>query len=266
MNIPGPELASKQAACLTAARQLGGRFGWRLLADADWADQAAGICTATTEKDAFQACLNVYSRALYDACCNAQDAAHQKQAYTELHYYLFQKAQWLCPDDWVEEAAQTTLAQIFEKIGQCRDPGAFLLWAWNWLRAAIKKISRPYQYEIQMPDRKDDDSWDDDARGDDLQDDAAWIVDEIARLFDEPQVIDDLRDCITQALQQNPGARRQMCALLWKYFDEYSAQKIATILNTTVGAVYRLRNSALKKLRECMERKGYSASSPNRKV
>lgn len=266
MNIPGHELESKQAACLMAAQQLAGRFDWHLLSAEDWAGQAVGICAAATEKDAFQACLNVYSRALYDACRNLRDAPRQEQAYTELHYYLFQKARRLCPDDLMEDAAQAALALVFDKIGQCRDPSRFLLWAWYWLRDAIKSLSKPYKHEVPMPNKTNDDSGGADGWDNDLQDDAAWIVDEFARLFDESQIVDDLRDCITQILQQQPGARRQMCALLWKYFDEYGAQKIAAILETTVGAVYRLRNSALRKLRECLERKGHTAAALRREV
>ncbi len=255
MNIRGQELQTKQSAFSTAVQQLAGRFDWGLLSEDDWSDQAANVCMTTPDMEPFEACLNVYARALYDACRNGQDASRQAQAYTELHHYLFQKACRRCPANLVEEAAQTALELVFEKIGTCRNPGAFLAFAGNWLLAAIKLESGAHPPGA-APDPGDDDVWADDA----------WAADEFADLLADLQMGDDLKDCIAEIQRRRPRARNQLNAFLWKYFDGFSDQEIAAFLHTTVGHVYVLCHRAKEKLRKCLARRGYPASSPNGKV
>ncbi len=238
MNIREHELQSIQSDCLTAVRQLAGRFGWHVLSEEDWVAEAVHLCMTPSDMKPFEACLNVYARAMYDACRNSRDAPRQAQAYTELHYYLFQKARRRCPAGLVEDATQTALMLVVEKIGTCRDPGAFLAFAFNWLLAAIKTVLRSYPPGTTTGEGDGD----------------SWVDDEFADLLDDLLKVDSLKGCIGEMQQQHPRAHDQLNAVLWKYFGGFSDQEIAEFLHTTVGHVYVLRHRAMTKLRECIER------------
>jgi DNA-directed RNA polymerase specialized sigma24 family protein len=218
--------------CRAAVRQLIDRFDWRLLPEEEF---VAGCVRTLTEKPAMipkQACLNVYSRELYDAC---QDVCRQEQAYQGLHDYLYRTACYRRPEV-AEDAVQEALRLIFEQIDTCRNPGAFLCFARFKLLQAIKIVDRPLGVEPPYPPLPEPSPED---------------------LMLSDVEMKDLFDCMRQVWETHPRASNQLRAVLWKYIDELSDEEIAERLKKTPAQVHVLRSRGMKKLRQCMAERGY---------
>jgi DNA-directed RNA polymerase specialized sigma24 family protein len=229
------------SSCLAAAHELIAAFGWRLLSETELAARAVATLAVQPELTPRQVCLNVYSRALYDAC---RDGRRQDQAYQELHYYLHRMA---CRRraDLADDAAQEAIELIFRQIHTCREPGAFLSFAWYKLLHAIRRLS-PDHEEAELPT-------------DDL---FPWMpLDELLPAGEQAAIggerVDDLWRCTRLIWQKQPRSHNQLRAVYWKYFDGLSDEEIAELLQTTVELVYVLRSRGLVKLRNCMAEQGY---------
>ncbi|MBL7182908.1 MAG: sigma-70 family RNA polymerase sigma factor [Anaerolineae bacterium] len=222
------------ALCQAAVRQLVGEFNWRLLSEEELVARAVETLAEKPQMTPTQACQNVYSRVLYDAC---QDAHRQEQAYCELHYYLYRIACGRCPSDLVEDATQQALLLIFAQIDTCRKPGAFLRFAQLKLLQAIKTVQRRHGWGRET-----------------LVDDLLWISSEGPMPTDDR--VEDLWDCIRHIWEKHPRARNQLRAVLWKYFDGLSDEEIAAWLKKRPADVHVLRSRGLKKLRRCMAEQG----------
>lgn len=221
--------------CQVAVSRLAGDFNWRLLSEDEFVVRAVETLAEKPAMTPLQACQNVYSLVLYDAC---QDVRRQEQAYGELHYYLYRIA---CNrrSDLAEDATQEALVLIFEQIGTCRHPGAFLRFAQFKLLQAIKIADRRLGHEKET-----------------LVDDFPWTSSEGPMPNDDQ--IEHLRDCIRQVWEKHPRARAQLRAVLWKYFDGQSDEEIAARLKKTPAQVHVLRSRGMKKLRQRMAEREYA--------
>lgn len=215
--------------CRAAVRELTGRFKWQLLPEQEFVARSAKTLAEKPALKPIQACQNVYSQVLYDAC---RDARQQEQAYRELHAYLYRIACCRRPDV-VEDATQAALLLIFEQIDACRNPGAFLRFAQFKLLQAIKTSSTHLGRESELaPD-----------------DFSSQPPEE----FEPPdEKIDALWRCIRRIWETHPRAHDQLQAVLWKYFDELSDEEIAERLNGTPAQVHVLRSRGMKRLRQCV--------------
>jgi DNA-directed RNA polymerase specialized sigma24 family protein len=218
------------ASCQAAARRLIADLDWRLLTEAEFAARAAATLAERPEMTPLQACQHVYALTLYAAC---QNDRRQEQAYAELHDYLYRIACRRRPE-LAEDAAQEAIELIFRQIHTCREPGAFLCFAWYKLLQAIQRLS-PRREKREEPLTDDDLSW---SPADGLLSDD----DRVERLW----------RCIRLIWQKRPRAHDQLRALLWKQFDGLSIAEIAERSHKTPDQVYVLISRALAKLRECM--------------
>jgi len=212
-----------------AVRRLMNDFSWRLLSEEEFVSRCVSTLAEKPAMKPIQACQNVYSRVLYEAC---RDVNRQEQAYLELHYYLYRIARsrrW----NVAEDATQGALLLIFEHIQACRNPETFLRFAQFKLLQAIKTMNRRLGREEEP------------------------LVDDLPRPPSETQIpfdddTENLWNCIRQIWAAHPRARNQLRAVLWKYFDELSDEEIARRINKTPAQVQVLRSRGLEKLRRCM--------------
>jgi DNA-directed RNA polymerase specialized sigma24 family protein len=216
--------------CREAIRRLIHDFNWRFLPQEEFVARCVETLAAKPAMRPVQACQNIYSRALYDAC---QDACRQEQAYAELHYYLHRIA-WHRRPEVAEDATQEALLLIFEQIDTCRNPGTFLRFAQFKLLQAIKKVDRPPPPPPPEPS--------------------------LEELVPSDEKTGNLWRCIRQVWETHPRARNQLQAVLWKYFDELSDEEITGRLNKTPAQVHVLRSRGMKKLRQCMAEQRYAAN------
>ena len=231
---PGSETA--QDLCRAAVRQLMDEFDWRLLPEEEFVALAMETLSRKSSMTPRQAGQNVYSRILYRAC---RDGSRQERAYTELHYYLYRIACYRRPLHVAEEATQTALLLIFERIHTCRSPDTLLRFTQFKLLQAIKTVDRGHRLDRETP-----------------TDDLAWPQPEQVSLTDDQ--IDDLWDCLHRLWETHPKAHNQLRAVLLKYLDALSDEEIvAQLSKRTPAQVHVLRSLGLKKLRQCMAGKGY---------
>jgi len=219
------------AACQAAARRLIADLDWRLLAEAEFTARAAATLAERPEMTPLQACQHVYAATLYAAC---QDGRRQEQAYAELYDYLYRIACHRRPE-LAEDASQEAIELIFRQIHTCREPGAFLCFAWYKLLQAIQRLS-PHRWQREEP-------WPDD--------DLPWHPPDESASDDRTE---RLWDCVREIWERHPRARDQLRTVLWKHFDGLSIEEIAGRLQKTPDQVYVLGSRGIAKLRQCMTR------------
>lgn len=78
-----------------------------------------------------------YSRTLWEACRLGAAPPRREQAYAELQRYLYRAAYNRRPD-MAEECVQQALELVIAQVERCREPGAFLTFALNKLRHALR--------------------------------------------------------------------------------------------------------------------------------
>jgi len=223
--------------CQAAVSRLVGDFNWRLLSEEEFVARAMETLVEKPTMTPHQACQNVYSRVLYEAC---QDVRRQEQAYGELHYYLYRIACDRRSDPVVvEDATQQALLLIFEQIDTCRNPEAFLCFARFKLLQAIKIVETRHGRGKEI-----------------LVDDFPWTP--LGGSMPADDQIENLWDCIRLVWERHPRARNQLRTVLWKYFDELSDEEIARRLRKTPAQVHVLRSRGMKKLRQCMAERGHT--------
>ena len=190
-----------------------------------------------TQPQAERACQQVYAHTLFAA---AQDPARQTVAYREIHAYLYRVATRQRPEV-AEDAAQEALLLIYQNIGTCRDPNAFLKFAIYQLMTAFHRLT-PRRSELSL-------------------DEPMQASDEAQPLV---EILPDSRSMETEVEEQAP--RRTFCVgcgVLSRPIrgaqptagrgDEVSGRTRRRAdrdrLETTVANVHVLRSRGLEKLR-----------------
>lgn len=261
-----------------AAQRLAAQFGWHLLAIPDWVAAACQIDPAPADdKAARNACLTVYSQALYGAC---QDKNRQEQAYSELHHYLWPQAYHRDPE-LAADALQITLIKIFEGL-QASDPTrgpqadvVFLRFSQIKLLQAIRderrrrliggrviSLDQPVMDDAEqvstLADLLADASPSQEERiiaDEDRATRRRWLDAASPRLAS--MVIESLQDLWTNRL------KRQISAVVFTYLDQADDAAIAVRLNTKSKNIQPLRSRGLDKVREQLHtRRVYGQGGP----
>jgi len=228
------------------ARRLAAKYSWRLLTEAEWAEAAQGEDpTAADERSARLACLIVYARALHAAC---QDPAYQDQAYRELYDYLLPIA-YSRDSDLAQDAAQEALYLVLRSFrdpdrAQCRDPGIFLIFAYNKLRDALKHLWRLYR---ETGDEVESRQGQIPGQGPSLEEvviQREWMAYLYERLA---QVV---FDGLKQLWRGKRSPHGQLSAAIYTYLDEVDDPVIARQLRIKPESVAGARSRGLDKLGE----------------
>lgn len=210
--------------CRRIARELIGRYGWKLLAE----DNLMEALLKRVQKEIPQAELrqlafNEYSQALYQACRQSEDTAQREQGYRELFDYLLGSAYNRWPE-LAEDVTQRALILVYEQIERCQEPGAFLAFAMFKLLQAAKEEQRDKDKNPIAPDRTDGGT----------------------ALLESHIELETCLQAIMEAIERLN--KRQQKVIRWKYIDELSDKEIADRLQLTSNHVCVLRHRAIRKL------------------
>lgn len=234
--------AGQEHRCRETVNLLLTRHGWQLLERDEFIRHTLQSLDEGIATDAYRAATNVYAHALYRACSWAEGPERQNLGYRELFRYLYDSALRRYPD-LCEDATQRALERIYATFERCRQPGAFLAFAFHQLMDAVRTLrrqERPTTRSLEAPVDVDRTP--------------------LAELLPDPQQDDVARRVIDHELrvsfhrlasefqQKHPRAVQQFAALWMKYVEGLDDKTISQKLNTSVSNVYVLRSRALKKL------------------
>lgn len=231
-----------ESKCWEAASRLVTRYRWQLLGPEELAGQIVAQIRADDAVQPYRAALHIYSHALYRACSGDEGEQRQNLGYAELRQYLYACAQRRYPDV-CDDATQQAIERMFVSFARCREPGAFLAVAIQYLADAVRQLRRQ---NAQSPESIV-------ALMDDGQDVLDRLVADLDRTDPCAEVIDHERRaqvaaCIAEFQHKHPRARGQITALWLKYIDGLDEGTISKALGTSVASTYVLRTRAIKKL------------------
>lgn len=236
--------------CQAVARRLMADNDWRLIGETVFVEAVLAHVPADQALDPQQIrrwCISAYcSQALYPACLGALGPDSQRRAFEELAGYLERIARRRWPDV-AQEAVQTGLVMIYEKVRLCRTPEAFLAFAIQQVWDAAKKHMRVGQRAVSLEE------WQTqlDADGEAADRDIAAAGDEgLEAVTLDADLRRQVAARIRVAWQGHPRARRQLEAVWLRYLHELSNEEVARVLETTPQNVSVLINRGLEKLRE----------------
>ena len=236
--------------CSAIVRELIEDYDWRLLAEDAFVQAVLECIPPEGSNDPEQLrkwCINTYCRqALHPACLGTLGDQKRKRAFEELATYLHRLAHWKWPHI-AEDAVHEALVTVYDRVEQCRNPGAFLAFAIQQLRDAARKLSKVETREFSLDKLLEQDFY-----GDISADKAVGMVEEEG--VEEAVLYADLKRQVAarikQVRRQNPRAHRQLDAVWLRYFRELSNAEIAEVLETTPENVSVLISRGLEKLRE----------------
>jgi RNA polymerase sigma factor (sigma-70 family) len=181
----------------------------------------------------------------------------QERAYTELGIYLTKllRSRGYAPDQ-VEEAVQDALVRIHSKLGDCREPTAFLHWCWLQLHDALRRDLRRQDGKGEDPEAA--------LRGsagvgrmDVMDEDGDATADRKDPHAPDPQLraicaalwrhfLEHIHNLCSGEAQR---AAKQFAAVLLKFLGGQTDEEIAEQLGITVANVHVLRARGLKRLK-----------------
>ena len=220
--------------CLQIVRALINLYDWSLLSENELVDRVwASIDSDISGREIKGLCLHHYALATYSACQPGGDPARRERAYTELGRYLLRTACKMGWADCAESIAQDALVLVYEHIGECRSPGAFLIFGKFKLLQAYKSEMRQRAKEPESMDALED-------RQEITQDGATPQADLEWR--EKCQV---LLDAIRRISNE-----RQREALFLIYYCGWTRKRVAAHLGITPGYVRVLAKRGRDRLRQ----------------
>jgi RNA polymerase sigma-70 factor (ECF subfamily) len=210
------------------------QFRWTLAAEEELVRAVRAYvpeaCSATALK---QSIIHVYARMLYDACCQINDMDRRERGYTDLFRFLYRFAYKRSPD-FAEDMVNQTLLTVYEHIEDCREPGAFLSFAWWKLRAVMKKVQHQKDTLLPLTEEQEQAQVTPAEEGPEAQillaEQLQWTL-----------------DIIQQMLNQ-----REQHVIILTYFGSYNDREISQRLDLSLANVRVIRHRALEKLRRKM--------------
>ena len=228
--------------CRMAVDRLLGRYEWRLVLRAHFIQQTYQYVLQGVAADAQRAAMYTYCEVLYRACSGGEGADRQEQGYRELFCFLYDVAQQRYAEI-SDEATQRALVNIYTSFAHCRQPGAFLAFALQYLHDAAKFF---WRQAAGQPDSLDEpDQTGTSTVGERVMDlRQTDPADQVLRM----ELRERLKHCITVFLQRHPRAGEQFAAVWLKYIDGLDDLTISRSLGKPVKSVHEMRSRALKTL------------------
>lgn len=243
MFQPESESSAMERKCLEAVDLLFKRHDWILLARDACIEQAGAYLRDGIAADPYRAVVHAYSHALYAACSGSEGDQRRERGYTELFRYLYAIARQRYPDV-AEDATQHALERLYCGFEMCRQPGAFLAFALQHLRNAVRSIRRQNDQPLQSLDASLGPGQPGlrDLLPDGGQFDAAEAVITHEQQCRLAQLAEDFG-------RRHPRAGQQFAALWLKYIEGLDETAISLRLGKPIRSVYVLRARAIEKLR-----------------
>lgn len=136
---PEPAAPTREQLCAPVVRRLCEAYGWAILSEEALTARVLALAPPDAPPSALeQLARDQYNRALWEACREGADPERREAAYAELQRYLYRAAYNRRPE-LAEECVQRALELVFAQVERCREPGAFLTFALDKLRHALKE-------------------------------------------------------------------------------------------------------------------------------
>jgi RNA polymerase sigma factor (sigma-70 family) len=231
-------IADARLACRRVVRALIQKYDWALLEE----DELVGLVLGSTQPEAPPAELkrltrHHYTIALYEACRQTQDAKRRERGYHELHCFLYNRRPELA-----EDAAQRALELVHEQIERCRNPAAFLTFAFYKMRDALKREARLVGKELPLVEMEES------------------LSDRTASPAQSPLEQGERIRALVEAVRRLSD-RRQQKVIILKYLGGLSDEEIGERLGLTVSNVRVLRHRGITRLRMDEDLKDYFRES-----
>lgn len=232
-EFPGRDQEWMQT-CRRVTRNLMARFQWALVDEETLL--AAVVAQLPGDTDLAPAAIkqqiiHIYATMLYESCRQGSDQARRERAYNDLSRFLYRFAYKRLPER-AEELVNQTLLVVYERIDECREPGAFLSFAWWKLRAIIKQAYRQEHNLQPLPEHEDAEL-------------PASAEEEPETQVLQAERLRLLLDAVRHLL--NP---REQQVILLTFFGDYSDREIAQRLDLSTANVRVIRHRALARLRQ----------------
>ncbi len=215
------------------------RHDWRLVGRDEFVRRTVEHTRSGAATDPQRAAVGVYCLALYHACSGGEGPARKELAYTELHRYLFDAARQRYPEI-AEDVTQSALERTVAAFGRCRQPVAFLAFAFQHLLDAARALRRQERHAPRSLEPEDDDN-PSPQLADEQADLGAYVLNDERRTA--------LKRSAEAFLTEHPRASQQLAALWLKHIDGLDDRSIGDRLGVTIDHVYVLRSRVARKLR-----------------
>jgi RNA polymerase sigma factor (sigma-70 family) len=235
----GPDSAALERQIDVTVAKLLERHQWRLLQRDEFARRTAAQVSAGLASDPQRAAVGVYSLALHTACSGSEGQQRRELAYTELHRYLYDAARARYPAI-ADDVTQSALERICIAFERCRQPIAFLAFAFQNLLDAARALRRQDSHTPHSLDR-DEEALPDQSLTDVQAQPSEQLLDQERR--------SELKRSAEAFLQEHPRASQQLAALWLKHIEGLDDGTISSKLGVSIDSVYVLRSRAVKKLR-----------------
>lgn len=239
MSCNGPDSAALERQIDVTVAKLLERHQWRLLPRDEFARRTAAQVAAGLASDPQRAAVGVYSLALHSACSGSEGQQRRELAYTELHRYLYDAARARYPAI-ADDVTQSALERICIAFERCRQPIAFLAFAFQHLLDAARALRRQDGHTPHSLDR-DEEAQPAQSLADTQAQPSEQLLDQERR--------SELKRSAEAFLQEHPRASQQLAALWLKHIEGLDDGTISSKLGVSVDSVYVLRSRAVKKLR-----------------
>jgi RNA polymerase sigma factor (sigma-70 family) len=240
-DLEGEMLAQR---CTQAVAVLRARYDWRLLDDEEFVRQTIEHLQSGVASDPYRAATHAYCLALYRACSGYEGDARQELGYTELFRYLYNIAYHRYYDH-CDDVTQQAIERIFSSFERCRQPGAFLAFALQHLRDAVRTLRR--QQQSHAPQSLDE------MIGEERNAQEVVLPDPRIGLLEQVIAQEQwsaVKQIVENFLRDHPRSRKQLTALLLKYVVGMDDQAISQAMGMPIQSVYVLRSRAIKKLKQ----------------
>lgn len=195
------------------------------------------------------ATVNRYNHIWY-AACNEDETLRQRQAFTELHQYLFSIAFNRANQDQniAEGATQEALTNVWQNLSKVRDPGSFARWAGV---IVTREVSKKLKKALERPEISEADL----RRTDDPDANELEILEQPnSSHTDGPQPTqrEDLRarfeEVIKHCLKRSKQRQRVIIRL---FLDQQGVKQVAEELGKKPSNIHLLKHLAKKGLEKC---------------
>lgn len=263
--------------CRRSVRQVLARRGWALVQD-DTAfveevlaevqrrlQNSRASASRPLEKIIEDATVNRYCY-LWHAACGVDGTLRQRQAFKELHHYLYPVALYRAKHDQhiAEESTQEALIKVWQHLDQVRDPGSFARWAGVIVSNEVKQKLRERTQEVEVEEGTEvrwqiweisetDMHLRGEARSSGIQTRGIGDRPDLSPVDQGPKMTDELRARIETAIGHCLRSEQQQAVIIGLFLDHKSFKEVADALDTTPQNVSVLKSRALKRLRECEE-------------
>lgn len=206
------------------------KYGWSLLSEDELVETVLHtIQTEGAPGGLEQTIGRHYMLALYEACRQTTDLNRRKLAYADLGRYLYRAARNRWPDI-AEEVAHRALILTYEKIDDCKMPGAILTFALWQARRAVQEIARLRHKEVSLEAITEG--------GEDVAEPPPG----------PPQFDQDCLRLLLDAMRRLPERQRQV--IVFKYFESVNDDVISQRIGLSLNNIRVLRNRGIARLRQ----------------